>query len=132
SHQLRDLSGRVKIDIFGGPSLWSDYRGLLRDLNIDVATYRGEATPEAVAQILASSDGLIQLSHYEPFGLAVAEALASGVPVIVSSSVGATEDVDPMCKYVAPAGDVSAAAECVRRLLRDLDQRSGEIRSKAR
>ena len=42
SHRLSDLTGRVRIEIIGDKSLWSDYRALLSDLNPGVGVYRGE------------------------------------------------------------------------------------------
>ena len=48
--------------------------------------------PEKIREI-QSLDCLVLYSDYEPWGLVVNEALASGVPVIVSDRVGARRDL---------------------------------------
>lgn len=44
-----------------------------------------------VARLLAAMDGLVAPTRYEPFGLAVLEAICRGVPAIVSRSAGVSE-----------------------------------------
>jgi glycosyltransferase involved in cell wall biosynthesis len=46
---------------------------------------------EDVPELLRSSDLLVAPSRYEPYGLNVAEALSSGLPVIASKASGACE-----------------------------------------
>jgi glycosyltransferase involved in cell wall biosynthesis len=52
---------------------------------------------------------LLQLSRYEPFGLTVAEALAAGVPAIVTAAVGSAEEVDPSVAFLVPIGQGEVA-----------------------
>jgi glycosyltransferase involved in cell wall biosynthesis len=47
-----------------------------------------------IPDVMASLDVFVCPSDQEPFGLVVLEALASGVPVVVSSTVGALEVLD--------------------------------------
>ena len=44
-----------------------------------------------VSEIMASLDVFVCPSDREPFGLVVLEALASGIPAVISSTVGAAE-----------------------------------------
>ncbi|TFE22641.1 glycosyltransferase family 4 protein [Cohnella luojiensis] len=120
SHRLSDISNNVRILIVGNHSLWSDYRGLLSQLNTDVATYVGQLSGGEMDNLYNSVDALIQPSHYEPFGLTVGEALACGLPVIASDKVGAAEKVNRICCRVFPAGDIEALECSVRSLLEDL------------
>jgi glycosyltransferase involved in cell wall biosynthesis len=56
----------------------------------------------------------------EPFGLAIAEGMACGRPVIVSAAGGANEIVTPGVDALAHSpGDVDALAECIVRLAGD-------------
>lgn len=133
SHRLGDLAGRVRLLLIGNHSLWSDYRPLLGSLNGAVAEYAGYATSGELAAFLRDADALIQPSHYEPFGLTVGEALASGVPVVVTEAVGAGENVDRACCRVVPDGDLDALEAEIRRLLADVASGRGEeIRRTAR
>ncbi len=76
-------------------------------------------------------DLLVLPSAYECFGMAAAEALAAGVPVLVSPQTGIAEVVrDHACGFVVPASTgelLSALAELVERpsLLRDRAARCG-------
>jgi len=124
SHRLADIADRVKIEIVGDGSLWSDYRPLLQDLNPAVATYLGQLDPDPLAAVYARAGALIQPSQYEPFALTVGEALASGIPVVASDQVGATEGVDPRCCTVFAAGDLDAFEAAVRALVARIE--SGE------
>jgi UDP-glucose:(heptosyl)LPS alpha-1,3-glucosyltransferase len=44
-----------------------------------------------VREVLAAADVLALPARYEPFGLVVLEALASGIPAVLSAAVGASE-----------------------------------------
>jgi glycosyltransferase involved in cell wall biosynthesis len=116
SHRLADLAADVQILVVGFPSLWSDYSGLLRRLH-PLATFCGEAAPEDLAALYRNADALIQPSRYEPFGLTVAESLASGTPVVASDAVGAAEDVDGRCVMSFADGDVDDLERVVRELV---------------
>jgi glycosyltransferase involved in cell wall biosynthesis len=48
-----------------------------------------------VPKILAASDVLVAPTRYEAFGQGVCEAIASGIPAIVSASAGAAERLSP-------------------------------------
>lgn len=120
SHRLSDLEGHVRIEIVGGWSMWSDYRNLLSEINPRVATYLGPRPYRELPLVYRSADGLIQPSHYEPFGLTVGEALASGLPVVAGDEVGAAEGVDPGCCLVFPSGDLAAFESAVRCLVERL------------
>jgi glycosyltransferase involved in cell wall biosynthesis len=55
-----------------------------------------------VARLMQAVDVYIFPSRYEPFGIVVLEALASGTPVITACTVGAAEIVTPECGIVLP------------------------------
>jgi glycosyltransferase involved in cell wall biosynthesis len=128
SHRLADLAGQVEILVVGTRTDWSDYRPLLDRLEPAVATYRGKVANSEIAELYRSSDALLQPSHYEPFALTVAEALASGIPVVVSDEVGAAGFIDPSsnCCRVFPAGDLDAFEATVRAIVADLQAGQGE------
>ncbi len=121
SHRLSDMTGRVRIEIIGDKSLWSDYRSLLSDLNREVGVYRGQLDANSLAAIYADADALIQPSKYEPFALTVGEALASGMPVVASDQVGAAEGIDSGCCTVFRSGDLYAFEGAVRGLIGRLE-----------
>ncbi len=77
-----------------------------------------------VAAILPAADVFLLPSLSESFGLAAAEAMACGVPVVGSAVGGIPEVVaDGETGFLRPPGDVEAMAEATLRLLDDEDLR---------
>ncbi len=69
-------------------------------------------------RLYAAADCFALLSHHENFGLAAAEAMGAGMPVVVSDQVGLAPDVLAFnAGSVVSAGDDVAAAQALRRLL---------------
>ncbi|MDB4559353.1 glycosyltransferase [Planctomycetota bacterium] len=76
-------------------------------------------------EIVAASDGFVLASILEGFGLAVAEAMMLGVPVI-STNLDAIQEVAGTCgKLVAPRSP-HALAEAIIALVREQPQRAQE------
>jgi glycosyltransferase involved in cell wall biosynthesis len=122
SHRLNDLAGQVRVLVVGYPSPWSNYSGLLDGLNPAVGRVHGLAAPSTMAEIYRTGDALIQPSHYEPFGLSVAEALASGLPVVASRCVGAAAGVDDRCCLTFETGSIDGFEHAVRLLIKQLGE----------
>ena len=95
-----DLAGRVRIE---GGSV--DPRSALRDAGC-----------------------LLHCADREPYGLALVEALACGVPVVAPDGGGPREIVDPTCGELYPTGDAEAAAGALARVLADPALRTGARR----
>jgi glycosyltransferase involved in cell wall biosynthesis len=129
---LRDQEADVRLRVVGGPSQWSDYTALLEDLPSENAEYAGQVSAVEVQAELARSDILLQASKYEPFALTVAEALATGVPVVATSEVGAVESVDHSVVTVVEPGDVAGMAAAITAMLDTIRASPTQTRSLAR
>jgi alpha-1,6-mannosyltransferase len=70
-----------------------------------------------LASALASADVLVHGCPYETSGLAVAEAVACGVPVVVPDGGGAGENADPLCSLTYRSLDADGCAAAIERLL---------------
>ncbi len=68
---------------------------------------------------LRRADCLLHCSDHEPYGMVVAEALASGLPVVAPDSCGPAEIVDAGCAALYEPGDPHAAAAALVRALGD-------------
>jgi glycosyltransferase involved in cell wall biosynthesis len=78
-----------------------------------------------VAAIMRASDILVLPSIEDSYGLVVVEAMASGLPVVVTDHVGASEVIEPgVTGLVVPAGDDVALGAAIRQLADDEDLRS--------
>jgi len=88
----RNILQRVTLDLIGaGPSL-AYLKGLVTDLNLeDCVFFRGLKDRAFIYDRLRDYDLLVQPSIYEGFGLTVIEAMAAGVPVLVSNIYGPAE-----------------------------------------
>jgi len=70
-----------------------------------------------LATLMASADALIHGSASETYGIAVAEALCCGTPIIVPDAGGAADFADDACGESYAAGDAQAGAAAILRLL---------------
>jgi glycosyltransferase involved in cell wall biosynthesis len=68
-----------------------------------------------VPWVLAGADALVAPTRYEPFGLGVAEAIAKGLPAIVSASAGVAELYPPELRQLL-LDDPESPSELARRL----------------
>ena len=79
--------------------------------NIRMITYVDSATE--LAAIYRNSLLFLNLSEAESFGKTTAEALSSGIPVIVYDTTACPELVGPNCGYVVPLHDISGVVNCI-------------------
>ncbi len=101
----------------------SPYPALAKVLGIDDRVhFLGFRTD--LPQIMRGVDLFVFPSRYEPFGMVVAEAMASGLPVITASSTGAAEIVTQDCGIVvSDPENVDALAEALQTLASDRSRR---------
>jgi glycosyltransferase involved in cell wall biosynthesis len=80
-------------------------------------TYHGHLEQSALAELYRRASALVLPSSYEVWGLVVNEALAHGLPAIVSDQVGAGVDLveEDVTGYTVPVGSASALAEAMRK-----------------
>jgi glycosyltransferase involved in cell wall biosynthesis len=84
---------------------------------------RGALPAQEVAALYAGADLFVLASRFEGFGMAYAEALAHGLPVI-GTTAGAIPDTVPRdAGLLVPPDDVAALAAALRRLIENQDER---------
>ncbi len=124
--RLRDLDWRLRIvgstrrDAAFAAALQSQIEASGLGSRIELV---GECNAAQLEPLYQSSDIYAMSSHYEGYGMALAEALARGL-AIVTTTGGAAADTAPddAALKVAP-GDPQAFADALRRLMTDADLR---------
>ncbi len=79
-----------------------------------------------LTDMYAAADAFVLPSHHEPWGVVVGEAMACGLPVILSDRIGAGVDLlrDGENGRVFPAHDVGALREALRDVASNADRRA--------
>jgi glycosyltransferase involved in cell wall biosynthesis len=91
----------------------------------DRVAFLGHVIHDDLAALLRSCDVAVSIPWYEPFGTAPLEAMACGLPVIVSAVGGHLDTVlDGVTGLQVPARNPEALAGLLRRLIANPDPRS--------
>ncbi len=83
------------------------------------------------AQTLREASVLLHCADREPYGMALVEALASGVPVVAPADGGPREIADDSCARLYRPGDAAAAAAALTAARADRDALSLAARARA-
>ena len=84
-----------------------------------------DAVPaERLAALYAAADLFVLPSRYEGFGMAYAEAIAHGLPVIGTTAGAIPETVPAQAGVLVPPDDVAALAAALRRLIESRAERA--------
>jgi len=83
----------------------------------------GAVSPERIVELYLASDLFVLASRFEGYGMALAEAIAHGLPV-VSTMAGAIPDTVPAgTGLLVPPDDIAALAQALRHLIGDPAER---------
>lgn len=83
----------------------------------DKVSFQGEVRWGAREQVWKTADVFFLTSHHENFGVAVAEAMAHGIPVLISDSVALAEEVRAYdAGWVVPL-DVDETASVIQKII---------------
>lgn len=115
------LSRKMRLRIVGGGDKRSEYENLATTLGIgDSTTFIGAVSHDKVPSELHELDIYVALSRSESFGVAVLEASATGLPVVVSDVGGLPEVVEENeTGLIVKTEDIEAAADAINKLVLD-------------
>ncbi len=119
-NEVRDLPWRATIA--GSPDLSQETAALVRrklsECGFDDRVQLAGQLDEAVLSALyTSADFFALASLYEGYGMAFAEAMAHGLPIVASGEGSVLETVPAAAGFICATGDAVAFAEALRALL---------------
>ena len=126
-----DLPALLLVAGSGDPSSVSRLREWLAEQPGPPASYLGPVTGERRLALLASAWLLALPSYSESYGMVIAEALASGTPVLTTTSMPWTEVGTAGCGWVIPA-DANPVAKVLDEALRLAKAEHEAMRERAR
>lgn len=103
----------------GAGEMESSLRTQVADMRLQQVRFLGFQNQSVLPRLFAGSDLFVLPSEEEPWGLALNEAMAAGLPVIVSDEVGAVPDLveGKGTGIVYRCGDVEALTKAMETLL---------------
>jgi glycosyltransferase involved in cell wall biosynthesis len=125
--------GEAELDVCGTGPLEDDLRAAAERLAVPVR-FAGWVAPDALPQRYAEADAFVLASTWEPFGVAIREAVAAGLPLICSSVAGAAGDVavDGENAILFDPHDTGALAGALRRVCREPELRASMAAASSR
>jgi glycosyltransferase involved in cell wall biosynthesis len=85
----------------------------------------GEIGSEELAEVYDRADLFVSASHYEGYGMALAEAMAHGLPIVASAGGAAAETVPEGAALKCRPGDVACLRDALREAIGDRALRIG-------
>lgn len=90
----------------------------------DRITLTGEISSSALENAYNTADLFVMSSHYEGYGMALAEAMAHGLPIVTTTGGAMANTVPDDSAIKVPPGDADALANALRKVVTDAGTRN--------
>lgn len=88
---------------------------------------KGQLQKDAISEEMKKASVFVFPSAHETFGLVIAEAMASGLPVVVGNLTAPKEFVDEESGLLVPPNDVQEIANAMAHIIRHRDQYDAKV-----
>ena len=129
---LKDDGIKIHLNLAGREGNGMDYLREMID-NLDIkgqVSHLGMISREDKIKMLRECEVYVQPSHYEGFGVAIAEAMGCGA-CIITCDAGAVREVVGDCGIYVPQSSPEKLAEAIKRVMQD-DELRIDFQDKAR
>jgi glycosyltransferase involved in cell wall biosynthesis len=114
--------GRAKFVSIGKPPSPGRWKDLFRsapdvEAKVEDVVYTGYVSEKQLIELMANSDIFLHPSRYEGFGMPPVEAIALGLPVVVSDIPPLRESLSGKAMFVSNPNDVSEWRHCLDRMI---------------
>ena len=133
--QLRNSFDASNHLVMAGPCSDDGYLRQLRQLAApagDSIFFPGMLTGDVKWGALSAADAFVLPSHQENFGIAVAEALGCGTPVLISNQINIWREIETDGAGYVENDDLAGAVNLLKRWLATPETSRGEMRQNAR
>ena len=120
--QVADLDWRLRIigSFARDRTASDDLRAQIDRLGLqDRIELAGERAAAALEPLFQATDIFVMASHYEGYGMALAEALARGLPIVTTTGGAAADTVPDAAALKVPPGNPDAFAAALRKAIPD-------------
>ena len=107
--------------LVGEGELKESLQAYIAGQGIDHVHFTGFINQNELPKYYGIADVLVLCSETETWGLSVNEAMACGLPIVISDMVGCAEDLvkEGRNGFIYPKGDIIALSESIRRVAED-------------
>lgn len=126
--QLADLEWRLRIvgSAQASPATTAALRRLIEAKRLGSRIeLMGELGPDPLARAFDEADLFVSASLYEGYGMALAQALVRGLPIVATTGGAAAETVPDAAALKVSPGDAAELARALRRAIGDKTLRAG-------
>lgn len=114
---IKEVSNQIPItlDIYGDGSDKEFLIKKAQQLNIlnKIVFFKGKVSNDKISEIYHQYNAFILLSRFETFSIVTAEAIAHGLPAIVTKCGGPEEFVNESNGYLVPINDLNATVNAI-------------------
>lgn len=119
-----DVSNSIEIHVYGEGEEKGSLRELIERLNLeDSVILMGRVPPKEIPNILRTFDIFCVTSYRESFGVSLIEAMATGLPVVATRTVGFSEIIEnEKDGLLVEVGNPSQVAEALKKIILNKDE----------
>jgi glycosyltransferase involved in cell wall biosynthesis len=115
---LAKVEGDYVLHVGGKGTLMEEYKQLAKKLGVEgKCIFYGFIPLDEVPQFFGRVHFLVSASRFETFGIAMVEALASGLPVLATDSGGPQDFIDETNGIIVPKENVQSMTEGLNKMM---------------